>query len=103
MRLDIIEDMLNSIRRLNDECESRVKFEQKLLETIEEKDKTIQKYISMCNEKDKEIDRLDYEYKELEKEALSFKSSVEKMFLSENEMFVKEDGVLYVDTILGSD
>ena len=103
MRLDIVEDMLNSIRRLNDECNSRAKFEQKLLEIIDEKDKTIQRYVSMCNEKDREIDRLDYEYKELEKEALSFRDSVEKMFLKENEMFVKEDGILYVDTILGSD
>lgn len=101
MRFDMIEDMLNSIKRLNDECNSRTEFEQKLLEIIEEKDKTIQKYVSICNEKDKEIDRLEHEYEELEKEALSFKSSVEKMFLSENEMFVIEDGVLHVDAILG--
>lgn len=100
MKFDMIEDTLNSIKRLNDECNDRVKFEQKLLEIIEEKDKTIQNYISLCNEKDKEIDRLEYEYKELEKEALSFKSSVEKMFLSENEMFVIEDGILHVDVIL---
>ena len=95
-REELMKDMLDSIRRLNEECQSRVEFERKLIEIINEKDKQIESCRQYCLDKDKEYNNLEEEFDKLKEEAVSFRTQVEAMFLKEREMFIWENGVLKV-------
>ena len=96
MRLNLTKDMLDSIKRLNDECNSRVEFEKQLIQCIENKNEEIEKYKKSCDNKDREYEKLEEEFKKLQEEACSFRRQVEEMFLKEREMFVWENGVLRI-------
>ena len=95
-RLELTKDMLDSIKRLNEECLSRVKYEGHLINIIEQQNNTIDSYINNLNDKDKELECLKEEFEKLKNEACSFREQVEKMFLKEREMFYWENGILKV-------
>lgn len=52
---DLLEDALNSIKRLNTELGERIEFEHKLMDIIAEKDRLIKKIQDECDRKIEEI------------------------------------------------
>lgn len=96
MKAVLTKDMLDSIKRLNEECLSRVEFEHTLLDVIDKKEQLIETYKELIDEKDKRIGQLEEEFENLKEEACSFRKQIEKMFLKDREMFIWENGVLKV-------
>ena len=96
MDKELIQDLLKSVKRLNEECSERVEFENKLMEAIEVKDERIKKLQIYCDAYCNERDRLQEELDMTKQEAYRFKEQVAEMFLKDGEQFVWNDEKLEV-------
>lgn len=87
----IIEDLLDSVKRLNEELNSRVNFEQNLISVISAKDAEIIKLKDIINRKDREIsDQVD-EIEEMDEEIKKFVAFSSSHILKDGEQFVRND------------
>lgn len=87
----IIEDLLKSVKRLNEECNERVKFEEKLMKVIDSKDAEIDELNTKLLNAMNNIADLSSEYDKKEEEirlAMKLKKFVENTFLKEDEILV---------------
>lgn len=76
---DLLEDTLNSIKRLNTELDERIAFEHKLMDIIAEKDILIKKIQDECDRKIEEIKEKCLYVEDEDDEAKSFiKETVKK-------------------------
>jgi len=84
----MIKDLLASVKRLNEECASRVEFEHKLLEVIDDDIKEIDRLQQNNSEYFARIRILEEELETLKEEASRFKEGAEKLCLKPDQSFV---------------
>lgn len=89
----IIDDLLNSVKRLNEELNSRVSFEHNLLTVISSKDAEISVLKYNLENAEKQKDALDEKVDEMDKEIKKFVEFASANLLKPGEQFVRnEDG-----------